>query len=97
MATCLFGQLKLRLGVRQPRGRGRDGTAPSAVVKSPAVCRRHAVMLGLTTPVTSSSSRMTEVWSNVSWQTKPPTVHGETMMHGHAEAQADRRAAAVQR
>ena len=25
---------------------------------------------------------MTDVWSNVSWQTKPPTVHGETMMHG---------------
>ena len=51
-------------------------------MKSPTVCRRQAVMLGLTTPVTCSSSWMTEVWSNVSWLTKPPTVHGETMMHG---------------
>ena len=39
-------------------------------------------MFGFTTPVTFSISRITEVWSKVSWQTKPPTVHGETMMHG---------------
>src|SRR5580692_9982850 len=60
----------------------RLGTVPSAEVKSPTVCRRHGVMLGLTTPVTRSRSRVTEVWSKVSWETNPPTVHGETMMQG---------------
>jgi hypothetical protein len=51
-------------------------------VKSPTVWRRQGVMFGFTTPVTFSSSRITEVWSKVSWQTKPPTVQGETMTHG---------------
>src|SRR5580704_13336732 len=57
-------------------------TPTTAEVKSPTVCRRQAVMFGLTTPVTSSSSRVTEVWSNVSWLTKPPTVHGEIRTQG---------------
>src|ERR1700683_1574854 len=73
-ASCCF--------VSGSRGNRPLGQAPSAEVKSPTVWRRQAVMLGLTTPVTSSSSRVTEVWSNVSWQTKPPTVHGEMRMQG---------------
>ena len=51
------------------RGNRPNPVVPSAVVKSPTVWRRQAVMLGLTTPVTCSSSWVTEVWSNVSWQT----------------------------
>ncbi len=51
------------------RGKRRLGVVPRALVKSPTVLRRQAVRFGLTTPVTSSSSRITDVWSNVSWQT----------------------------
>ena len=66
--TSSLGLFQFRGWCRQP-GNRRFGPAPSAAVRSPTVFRRQAVMFGLTTPVTCSISWMTEVWSNVSWQT----------------------------
>jgi hypothetical protein len=55
---------------------------PSAEVRSPNVWRRQSVMFVSCTPVSSSRNWSTDVWSNCSVATNPPTVHGETMKHG---------------
>ena len=54
----------------------------NAEVRSPTFSRRHWLMLVSLTPVMSSRNRSWEVWSDSSVQTKPPTVYGDTMMHG---------------
>ena len=80
-AHALTGALSR--GRRQQRG-APAGASPNrnTEVRSPNVCRRHAEMFGSTTPVTRSSSRSVEVWSNGSEDTQPPAVHGETMIAG---------------
>jgi hypothetical protein len=64
------------------------GVAKSnADVRSPQIARRHAVMLvsiksGRPAAKRRSMNRMSEVWSNVSEQTQPPLLHGETTIIG---------------
>ena len=54
----------------------------NAEVRSPQTARRHGVMLGSSTPNRASMKRISEVWSNVSEQTQPPVLHGETTSSG---------------
>ncbi|CAM5725457.1 hypothetical protein STENM223S_08209 [Streptomyces tendae] len=53
-----------------------------AEVRSPQTARRHGEILGSRTPKRRSMKRITEVWSKVSEQTKPPLLHGETTSMG---------------
>jgi hypothetical protein len=39
-------------------------------------------MFGSATPVNFSRNCTTDVWSNFWLHTKPPALHGDTMMHG---------------
>src|SRR5262249_9465268 len=55
---------------------------PNAEVRSPKVARRQGVMLGIVTPVSTSRTRSSDVWSKVSLAIPPPCVHGETIRHG---------------
>src|ERR1700741_2943640 len=53
-----------------------------ALVRSPVTLRRQALRLGTSTPNRVSMNRSIDVWSNVSEQTSPPRVKGETMSIG---------------
>ncbi len=67
---------------------GREGTdaspAPmcSVEVRSPAVLRRQAEMLGALTPKRSSKKRSCEVWSKTSEATCPPRLKGDSTSMG---------------
>src|SRR6478609_6875720 len=67
---------------------GGDGTRldelskSNAEVRSPHTARRQGVMFGSSTPNRASMKRMSDVWSNVSEQTQPPVLHGETIRSG---------------
>ena len=54
----------------------------NAEVRSPQTARRQGVMFGSSTPKRASMKRISEVWSNVSEQTQPPVLHGETTSSG---------------
>src|SRR5512139_1603832 len=54
----------------------------NALVRSPHTARRHALMFGSSTPVTFSRSLTTDVWSEISDVTWPPTVQGDTTVIG---------------
>ena len=47
-------------------------------------------MFGSSTPKRASRKRISEVWSNVSEQTQPPVLHGETHEQRDADAEAVR-------
>src|SRR5882672_9795272 len=70
-------------------GVGSDGTEASDAaaklkvpLRSPTTPRRHAEMLGASTPKRVSSSLSIEVWSKTSLDTSPPRVNGEHTIIG---------------
>src|SRR5579863_3978332 len=54
----------------------------NALVRSPVTERRQADRFGTSAPKRVSKNRSSEVWSKVSWHTKPPRLHGETTSSG---------------
>ena len=61
------------------RTRSRNRTPRSGRRRRPAAT---GVMLGSSTPNRASMKRISDVWSNVSEQTQPPVLHGETTSSG---------------
>jgi hypothetical protein len=57
-------------------------TKLKALVRSPVADRRHALSLGASTPNGVSMKRSSEVWSNLSEQTRPPGLKGDTTSIG---------------
>ncbi|GHE67213.1 hypothetical protein GCM10018771_56290 [Streptomyces cellulosae] len=68
-------------------GPGRGWAKSSALVRSPAIERRHSVMFGQVNGLPMDAAQVsrnltTEVWSNTSEATWPPRVQGETSSIG---------------